>query len=318
MNRRAAALAAVVHIGALGLGACTRQTELLPLLLDGSALPLCPLQIDVYGADDALFSACGGPPRAPASRLGRFAPGTADFDATLAGRLQLALGGDAALTARFGGSFRVRDCGASGAWLSSLAPMAVADECAGPEAPPETPAVAESCADQPAPVALVIAAEPLDRCHGGGADSPRADDPAGYAAHFAARLEALLVARAPTLAIVGGQTGWTPLPGASQEDPAACGWRRGDWSRDGLAAWSSMHPGRRVIFAGDLHDEFKRRSRCCQALGLPCDPPTWLAAAPVGDPSPPPVSCEGARRIAAWWVAVVRSALSSTRFVCEK
>ena len=306
MTLRAAALAAIAFAG------CTRQVELLPPLL-------CPAAIDVYGDDDTLFSACGGPAAVlPASGL--FAPGRPDYDATLAGRLQAALAGDLELSRRFGVAFHVRACGSPGAALSSLAPGAVQDdECKAPDpdAPPLVVGASEACSDGPAPVLLLVASEPRDRCSGGGGTA-RPDDEARYAKHFAARLDALLAARKPGLVFIGPQTEWTPLPGARLEDAGACTWPRGDWARSALSTWRAAPSNMDRIVAGDLQPAFKRHSACCQTLGLPCEQPEWLARPTPMDPAPARVTCEGAGRIVAFWVAVVRSALANGQFECDE
>jgi hypothetical protein len=311
MSRRAAALAA------FALAACSQTTELFPLP-STSRVGYCPVTIDVYGADDTLPSECGVRTAEAASPAGYFRPGEPAYEATLAGRLRTALMADPALGTRFGQGWRVRACGGPGAYLSSLAPQAASDCAEG--APPIAPGVADACSDAPGSVAIVVASEPLDRCHGGGVDGVGSDDPDGYADHFAARLSALVAARAPSLLFVGPQTAWTPLPSAQASTADACGWKRGDWGVVGVARFlSARTPRADVVFVADLHDEFQHHSlRCCAPLGHPCTRPEWLVAQPTTTPpSPSPVNCSGAGEIAALWIEVVRSRLAATRFACE-
>lgn len=311
MSRRAVAL------GALALSACVQQTELLggvdlgPTQADLALA--CPLAIDVFGASDTLL-APGLPQPSAASEQGYFSPGTADYDATLAGRLQ------AELSTSFSGTFMVRSCGSAQQWLSSLTPLVPATECSGASAPPNIGKFATACTRDPAPFVILVAAEPYDRCHGGGPGHGNGDSkPDTYASEFADRIDAFLAARKPAFLLLGAQTEWTPAPDV--DFPYSCFWTLGDWCVDGVRRWRDRHPQAPAVeFVEDRHAEFKHRSACCGPPGsASCAnaSPHFVEYQFGGGNTPGAwvITAEGAARVGGLWEFAV-SGLLTRRFNC--
>lgn len=299
------------------LGGCTRTTELLPsgdsgtADQGGSSFAFCPTSIDIYGGVNVQLVGCGGPFQAPQLlENGYFSVGSADYDATLAGRLLARLAADPDLVPRFGAAWKVRSCSTTMETLVELAPPLAGDNC-GPDTPPHMGDLQGICTVAPAPLILVSADALSDHCHGGGPDSSRADDEMMYARHFAERLDALLATRAPQLAVVGARTEWV-VP-AAEGPPPNCRWQRPDWNITGLARWQESHSAAATVVAvGNLHEEFKRHSACCQALGLACAT-NWFS---LGAGGPEAVNCDGAHALVDFWYAHLKDALLGNRFEC--
>jgi hypothetical protein len=337
-----------VLVGALS--ACTVTSELLPTVdapspetspadaqaaTDTAVLAYCPTTIDVYGGANMALVGCGGTSQGPLPIEGGFADqrysdaGTREYANTMAGRLQARLLDDPDLVPTFGRAWQVRSCATPMETLSTLvAPLS--DDACGSEEQAPMGTLADICSDQPAPLILVSAGALDDRCHGGGPDSSLADDPATFALHFAQRLEALLASRGPKTAIVGPQTEWYPLEGQGGPSggPAGgpvggptggsagrqgCAWQRPEWASLGLAAWRTSHPDAEdVTLVGDLHDDFKMHSACCQALSVSCDT-NWLSSSGPGQGV---VNCDGAQALVDFWYASLKAHLLAHRFAC--
>jgi hypothetical protein len=265
--------------------------------------------MDVYGGTNVSLLGCGGPRLAPASlEDGTFAPDTSDYDASLAGRLYRRLVDDPDLLLRFGTTWKVRSCSASGASLLQLAPALAADNC-GQNAPSGAGSLAGLCASNPAPILLLSAGMLDDGCHGGGSDSSAANDPTTYAGHFATRLDDLLTARHPHAALIGPMTEWTSKAIHGVSFAEACAWTRPDWDIVGLDGWrgkSQNDVG--VSRVADLHGEFRRHSPCCKVLGVGCETNFFS--------EPGVVNCEGAQPIVDLWYQSLKAFLLARDFVC--
>ena len=294
------------------LPACTRTTE----LLGPAPTPLsyCPTTIDVYGGSNVLLLGCGGPHLAPEPvEDGYFAPGTPDYDASLAGRIYARLLDDPELAPRFGSAWKIRSCSAPGASLVQLAPALPQDEnndnC-GQDSPSNAGALAGVCANDPAPILLLSAGMLDDRCHGGGPDSSEVDDPTTYAQHFASRLDTFLAARHPNAALVGPTTEWTAAPLHDVSLVAGCTWTRPDWDATGLNLWRlSRAGGRSVSLVTDLHGEFQSHSHCCKLLDLDCN--TNFSSESTGV-----VNCDGAQAIVDLWYQNLKTLLLAKDYDC--
>lgn len=291
--------------GALLLAACTQTTELIAPEMG------CGLRIDVFGGSNVQLVACGGPAGAPPSLAeGLYAPGDPAYDATLAGRLRARLLEDGELRGRFGGEIAVRSCGFTGQALSGLSPPVAADACGAPAAPAAMGQHQGACAQDPAPILLLLATGEDDGCHGGGAGSPFADDKAGYADHLASRLAAFLDARRPALALLGPRTEWVAAPvpphPPGQPDAGACAWKRGDWDESGLRRWQDLHPDQaNVALFGHLHAEYAQHHPCCRFLDVPCAQ-GWFATDGNTDRV---LNCAGAQALVDFWFTRLRKTL---------
>jgi len=289
------------------LPACTRTTELIG---DLPGAPYCPTSIDVFGGKNVSLIGCGGPRQAPMPpEDGMFAPGTADYDGSVAGRIYARILDDPELLGRFGRAWTVRSCSAPAGMLTQMTPSLVEDDC-GQDSPSEASALLGICGDNPAPVMLLAAGMLDDRCHGGGPDSSKPDDRATYARHMAERLDAFVDERRPQVALVGATTEWTatPVPGLAQA--AACGWTRPDWEVAAVAEWRQARQGRPTVYeVADLHDEFRRHSDCCGLLGVPCEAShsTELGV----------INCDGAEAIVELWYQALRSLLLGNQYTCR-
>jgi hypothetical protein len=302
------------------LAGCADQTELLaPLDLGVQRFAFCPTTIDVYGGLDVLLPGCFGAHDPPASIPdGVFMPGDPLYDASLAGRLQERVAADPDLLPGYGSSWTVRVCGAPFADLTALAPPLAADEC-GLDEPPRMGLLTDLCANSPAPLMLLLLDGTADRCHGGGPDSMEPDDETTYDAHVAARLQALLDARQPSLALVGPRTEWRPAPQVMAPDVDRCSWTRGDWDRGGLDAWRSAHPDDgRVLVEPDLHDESKRHNACCATLFGPaaCELPWYGSAQMGGGGGSGSLNCDGAQAVVDFWYQRLKQLLLTSAFTC--
>ena len=284
----------------------------------------CPTSIDVFGGANVQLVGCGGRGMPPAPlESGYFNPGSADYDATLAGRLQARLAADPDLSPRFGTTWQVRDCALSGGQLASLVPPVPADLCGQTDSPGAMGALASVCTTRPAPLLVLVADEVDDRCHGGGPPSGHPDDQATYAQHFSGRLDAFLANRAPSLLMTGVATEWRAaerppqMGGPPMYDAASCTWKRADWDGQAMGAWLATHPGATNIVAfGDLHDEFKHHHPCCQTLGVGCAT-NWFGAPPMGAPmGPDVVNCDGAQAIIEFWYTRLKQFLLANTFQC--
>jgi hypothetical protein len=303
-----------VVVAALALAGCVRSTELLsPADAGAQRFAFCPTTVDVYGGLDVLLPGCGGARDVPMPlSAGLFLPGDPGYDATLAGRLQARLAADPDLTPRFGTSWTVRACAAPFADMTALVAPLAGDEC-GPDAPPRMGTLTDLCSAAPAPLALLLFDGTPDRCHGGGPDSMEPDDEAGYDAHAAARLDALLAARGPALLLAGPRTEWRPAPLDPMMPGDRCLFPRGDWDRGGLDAWRAAHPDDgAVLVEPDLHDESKRHHPCCGPLGLPCDT-SWYGYGPA---PPSSLNCDGAQALVDFWYARLKQLLLANSFAC--
>jgi hypothetical protein len=292
----------------------------------GLSLPFCPTTIDVYGGINMALMGCGGPTQGPSPLEGGFVnrhwsdSGFSEFANTMAGRLQARLVADPDLVPTFGSNWQVRSCAAPNETLPSLVP-AMPDDACGSDAPPQMGTLSAICSAQPAPLLLLAAGALDDRCHGGGPDSSEPDDPTTFAAHFAARLDSLLVSRQPKMAIVGAQTEWYALesqggPGPSSPgtpDRGQCQWQRPDWAETGLGLWQASHLATAdVMVVGDLHNAFKQHSSCCQALGVTCAT-NWLAG---NGPEQGTVNCDGAQALVDFWYTQLKALLRANQFQC--
>lgn len=296
-------------------GCGTDRTELL-------VSPYCPTKIDIFGGADVLLSGTGGPTQGPRDITKGFDDGSPGFNQTLAGRLQLALLADAEIVRRVGASIRVRACAAPFASVSSFTNTDVSEPCQ--NGPPDPGGLADTCTSDPAPVAIVIASEMGDHCHGGDF-APTNDMPAAYADHLAARLQNFLVerrTRGPLFAFIGPQTHWEPMPrpmnmGMGLPDSVTCTWRLPHWTRLGVEAWrQATHPNPRdARIVGDLLDPFAARDDVCcayrQSECVPNDP--WLTKR---DGSPLQINESGAQQIAKLWVDAVKGWMLGTQFKC--
>ncbi|HEX7507730.1 MAG TPA: hypothetical protein VF550_13215 [Polyangia bacterium] len=289
------------------LPACTRTTEMLgPAPTTHS---YCPTTIDVYGGSNVSLLGCGGPHLAPDPlQDGYFAPGTPDYDATLAGRIYARLVYDPDLIPRFGSSWKVRSCSAPLASLSQLTPPLPEDDC-GPNSPSGAGALLDICANDPAPLLLLSAGMLDDRCHGGGPDSSEADDPTTYARHLASRLDSFLPARHPNTALVGPTTEWTATPVHDVSFAAGCTWTRPDWDIAGLRQWKpSRTDSLSVSLVADLHGAFQRHNHCCGLLDLACDT-NFSSGLGV-------VNCDGAQAIVDLWYQNLKALLLAQNYGC--
>ena len=289
------------------LPACTRTTELLGPA--PTALSYCPTTIDVYGGSNVSLLGCGGPQLAPAPlEDGYLAPGTPDYDASLAGRIYARLVYDPELFPRFGSSWKVRSCSAPGASLSHLAPAMPEDDC-GPDSPNGAGTLLDICANNPAPLLLLSAGMLDDRCHGGGPDSSEADDPTTYAQHFASRLDSFLTARHPNAVLVGPTTEWTATPVHGVSSFAECTWTRPDWDVGGLDLWEQHRADSPSLsLVPDLHRDFQRHNHCCTLLGLDCDT-NFSSVLGV-------VNCDGAQAIVDLWYQDLKALLLARNYTC--
>lgn len=322
------------------LCACTMTTELLPPTDAGvrsavTSQSFCPTTIDVYGGINMVLEGCGGPSGNPAPLEGGNSffsgfgdAGGAQFANTMAGILQARLAADPDLTTLFGSNWQVRSCAASTETLTELVAPLSDDNC-GNDAPNQMGALSSICSNQPAPLVLLSAGGLDDRCHGGGGDSSESDDPTTFASHFASRLDSFLIGRRPKMAIVGPQTEWFPLPQPQSQDGqpgpggrpqpsgatdhSACQWQRPDWAVTGLNVWQSSHAATAgVVAVGQLHDQFKQHTSCCQALGITCASSWFASDGPVANA----VNCDGAQALADFWYEQLKTFLQGNRFTC--
>ena len=344
-----------VPAGQLLLGAalcaCTRLTELLPRAdaggrsadteevksldasvdIDRPAKSFCPTTIDVYGGINMTLAGCGGPSQGPLPLEGgfgnpRLGDGGPEYANTMAGRLQARLVADPDLVPTFGPAWQVRSCAAPPETLPTLVAPLSEDSC-GADSPTQMGTLSTICSDQPAPLVLISAGALDDRCHGGGPDSSLPDDVATFANHFALRLDALLVARQPQLAMVGPQTEWyassgpvgqhsqpaQSAPPGGPPDRSGCDWQRPDWATSGVNAWQASHAAAmEVLVVGDLHGAFKQHSSCCQALGVTCAT-DWMSS---NGPNQTVVNCDGAQALVDFWYGQLKSFLLGNRFSC--
>jgi len=289
------------------LPACTRTTELLGPA--ATARPYCPTTMDVYGGTNVSLLGCGGPRQPPSSlEEGTFAPDTADYDASLAGRIYARLVDDPDLLPRFGSAWKVRSCSAPGASLVQLAPALSEDNC-GQNAPSGAGSLVGLCANHPAPLLLLSAGMLDDTCHGGGPDSSAANDPSAYARHFVVRLDDFLTARHPHAALIGPTTEWTSNAIDGVSFAAECAWTRPDWDIAGLDLWSQKRPNDfGVSRVADLDGEFQHHNHCCKVFGIGCE--TNFVS------EPGVVNCEGAQTIVDLWYQSLKVFLLAQDFVC--
>ena len=324
--------AAAILIAGLAPACAPNLTELLPPAdaatpPDGAGVDappsrtfnFCPTTMDVYGGLNVALVGSGGlgmiPPPIDA---GYFKPGSADYDATLAGRLQARLAADPDLVARFGSTWKVRSCAANTQTLASLGAPIPADQCA-MDSPQMMGMAMQTCLQSPARVALLVADDFDDRCHGGGRDSMQPDDMATYVQHFVARIDSFLQARQPPLFLLGPETEWhAPLPPPNimpppPFDPGSCRWMRPAWGRMAVMRWQTMHGnGPNVFVFPDAQEQFKPHHRCCMALGIPCQP-NWFAMAPTPGEA---VDLDGAQAVVDIWYARVKDVLLNNQFTC--
>jgi hypothetical protein len=305
------------------LSACTHSTELLgpgppqdeveagvPDAIPPTR-PFCPTTLDVYGGANVQLVGCGGPQLAPDPLAdGYFAPGTASYDASLAGRIYARLVGDPDLVPRFGSVWTVRSCSAPEESISTLAAALPVDDC-GHDSPDLAGTQTDACSSSPASLLLISAGMLDDRCHGGGPDSDVPDDPETYAHHFAMRLDSFLISRHPTFALIGPTTEWTAVP-THNGPPLAfggCNWSRPDWDTLGLKQWQQGHTATvETLVVPDLHDDFKSHNRCCKALELTCG--TAYSSIPAV------VNCDGASAIVDQWYRNLKNVLLANNYEC--
>lgn len=346
--RRALICASSIVATALALAACTVTTEVLPSPLRGGAgaasagagglaggstggaggagrprkhYDFWPTTIDVYGGPNVLLRPCGGPSDPFPLQAGYFAPGAPDYNASLAGRLQVLLAGTSSLVERFGSNWKVRSCATTRGTLVQLATMLPVDSCG-----PDTPIMAGSsdvCLTSPAPLLLINAEAMDDPCHGGAPGSGLPDQPDVFADHFARRLDLFLAARAPQFALVGAQTAW--VPALSRQDPLdrICQGKRSDWSVLGIQLWASrqnagMGVGIPFRLVPDRQAEFKQHHPCCLAFGIPCLDPRWYDTGGMTGPTPLPppalLNCRGADEMENHWFSHLESFLLENDF----
>lgn len=303
---------------ALGsLSTCTQTTELLRGVDQGA--PRCVMTVDVFGGADVQLAGCGGP-QVPPSNLsdGLYAPGSPQYEATLAGRLRSLLLADADLTTRLGFDYRVRACGFAGQTLASLTPPIPADSCGAPSQPSAMGVHSGSCTTDPAQVVILLATGEDDGCHGGGAGSPFADDKVTYAAHMATRLHDFVNTRHPGLLLLGPRTEWyaaprPPLLSPGVPDPVACGWKRGGWDESGIRAWQDQYPGTSgVSLFGQIHADCQQHHPCCQSLDVPCVE-NWFVPS-SSDLSQ--LNCSGAQAVVDFWFARLKKTLLQSQVQC--
>lgn len=280
--------------------------------IDGSAaLDFCPTRIDVFGYSNVMFSGCNG--AAPAMGMeasGLFAPGSAGYDVTLAGRLQARLAADPELRARFGTEWHVRSCASGGGVLGTFSSV---DPDGGTACSPSAGRFVDMCTSDPAPVALFSANNVYDRCHGG-TSQPVQDNEATYAAHWASRFDNFVTTRAPRMLLVSPQHEWHGEQGGGLAKPATCAWKLPAWNRSGLERWRTAHPGAtEVIDVGDLQEEFQRHHPCCAQLGVTCAA-NWF----TGDNADGWVhfGCAGAEALENMWFDALRAQLLGHNFTC--
>jgi hypothetical protein len=239
---------------------------------------------------------------------GYFAPGTPDYDATLAGRIYARLVYDPDLIPRFGSSWHVRSCSAPLASLTQLAPPLPEDDC-GQDSPSNAGTLLGMCANDPAPLLLLSAGMLDDRCHGGGPDSSEADDPTTYTRHFASRLDSFLTVRHPNIVLVGPTSEWTAAPVHDVSLLAGCSWTRPDWDIAGLDQWWQRRTDSRTVsLVRDLHGDFQRHNHCCGLLGVACD--TNFSSGPGL------VNCDGAQAIVDLWYQNLKALLLARSYGC--
>jgi hypothetical protein len=298
------------------LAGCVEQSELLsPPDAGGPHFDFCPTSIDVFGGADVLLPYCNGPFDLPADpSKGWFSPGDPTYDQTLAGRLQMRFAGDPDLAARFGATWTVRACASPFADLTALADPIAADEC-GFDQPDQMGGLVGLCSASPAPLAVLLLDGTRDRCHGGGPDSMEPDDPLGYQAHVAQRLESFRADHKPSLLLAGPRTEWRPAPMGMVPGGDRCRWDRVDWDRGGLEAWTKAHPDvPGVIVEPDLHDESKRHhDDCCMELGVACQYPPWYGRGP----NESALNCYGAQALVDFWFERLRRVLLAATFTCS-
>jgi hypothetical protein len=306
------------------LSSCTRSTELLGSMASppdaatagvpdtvSTTRPFCPTAIDVYGGINVQLMGCGGPPLAPDPLAdGYFAPGTASYDASLAGRIYARLVGDPDLVPRFGSTWTVRSCSGPDESITTLTTAGLLDDC-GHDSPDMEGTLASACITNPAPLLLISAGMLDDRCHGGGPDSDMPDDPDTYAHHFVVRLDSFLLDRHPIFALLGPTTEWTSAPNRNSPPSlfGGCNWSRPDWDARGLDLWQQGRTATLdTLVVPDLHDDFKSHNRCCKALGLTCGT--------VYSSVPEVVNCDGASAIVDQWYRNLKNVLLANNYEC--
>lgn len=287
-----------------------------PGLEDGGlSYGFCPTRIDVYGGASATFAGCGGAD-VPAGAEPEGLSGDAGYPATLAGRLQARLAADPVLSARFGAAWQVRSCARATATMGTFSRAIPPGECSAGGATGGTSAF---CTASPAPLVLYAGSNAVDRCHGGGSDSPAPeDDPAGYADHWRFRLTDFLSSRTDAgfsgFSLVSPQPEWHGQPGGAS-DAGTCGWARPDWNADGALTWRARNRAvRSVRLVSHLHDTFKRHHPCCAALGAACEE-DWFRPDAGGD-GWVQFGCPGAAALEDFWFAEVKAFLLNNRFSC--
>jgi hypothetical protein len=266
----------------------------------------CPTTIDIYGGTNSLLPGCGGPAFPPSPvEDGFFAPGTPNYDATLAGRLWARLVGDPDLVPRFGTSWMIRSCATPGQTLSQLVPMLTADLC-GRGAPDLMAATTTVCSKKTASVILLSATMTDDECHGGAGNS--SDDPDTYSRHFSQRMDMFFASRSPVFAMVGPRTEWVDIPNLSGNE--SCFGRRQDWDREGLSTWAlSQKIMSAVELLPDLHPTFKQHHWCCHVMDTICSM-DWFKKGEV-------INCDGAQALVNFWYMHLKSFLLANEFDCS-
>jgi len=292
----------------------------------------CPTKIDVFGYSNVANVSCGGyvfpEPADPAElAVGYFEPGNQRYAATLAGMLQDRILLDDELIERFGEEWLVRSCSTGGALMRSFVDN-VPEEPSGCELPGGSGNLTIMCSHAPAPLALYVANNVSDWCHGGGTDSPpccEEDDPDTYAEHWVMLLEEFVQTRPLQLLLVSPQHEWHGQLQGSMEEPQTCEWLRPEWNRLGQARWTDDPPQGMPLdplFVGDMQDEFKRHHPCCEVLqDVDCDEESWFlpeaGEGPEGEGDGwTHFGCDGAEALADFWFDELKAVLTDNEFTC--
>jgi len=270
----------------------------------------CPKLVVVYAGTNGLLPGCGaGNPVNLGTDEGVFAPGTADYDGTLAGRLMSRLVGDPDLAPRFGADWTVRSCATIGQTLTQLVPTLTSDLC-GRSAPEFMAFSTNVCAKNPSPLMLLSASMSDDGCHGGSLPFDRPSDTAGYTQHFAQRLETLLASRQPQAVLLGAQTEWTPPAQPTMPGGDDCTWQRPDWDAQAVQLFGQTHVTPATVVAlPDQHPVFIRHHRCCRQLDMGGCATGWYGKAEM-------LNCDGAQALVDFWYQQLKTFLTSNDFEC--
>ena len=273
--------------------------------------PFCPTLLDVYAGTNGLFPGCGAfNSTNPTMEEGWFAPGTAGYDGTLAGRLLSRLAGDPDLVPRFGADWTVRSCATFGQTLTQLVPTMTSDLC-GRSAPELMANSTHVCTKNPSPFMLLSTSMSDDGCHGGSMPPDRPADPAGYTQHVAQRLEAFLAIRQPQAVLLGAQTEWTTPPSQSSiPSGEECAWQRPDWDARAVQLFGQTHATPAAVVAlPDQHPVFIRHHHCCRQLDLGGCATEWYGKGEV-------LNCDGAQALVDFWYQQLKSFLIFNDFEC--